>query len=55
MGQGWQDISSPTTWVVPNAFDYNNSILRQATLVRSMMHGLVLIITTDEFKSLYYT
>ena len=34
MGQGWQDISSPTTWVEPNAFDYNDSILRRATLVR---------------------
>ena len=42
MGQGWQDISSPTTGVEPNAFDYNDSILRQATLVRSTVHGQVL-------------
>ena len=44
MGQGWQDISSPTTGVEPNAFDYNDSILRQETLVRSTIHGQVLTV-----------
>ena len=49
MGQGWQDISSPTTGVEPNAFDYNDSMLQQATLVRSMIHGQVLTVEFDYY------